>query len=86
MTKIVIGSLVEFVPDEPEVREAKLLDLIEDHMGKDMRAIMAEYICAPERVAELEDEVFSLREKLEDAHEAITGLEEHIEELKWSRS
>lgn len=85
MTKIVIGSLIEFVPDQADVREARLLDLIEEHMGKDMRRVMEEYIVGTDEVARLEDENYSLRERLDEARERITGLEESLEEALWNR-
>ena len=81
MTKIQIGSVLEFVPDEAEVREAKLLDLVEDHMGRDMRYVLEAYVM-PERDHEelldkidtLENENYALNEQLDEAKNTIEWL------------
>lgn len=86
MTKISIHGEIEFVPDEEGLREAKLLDLIEDHMGRDMRAVMEEYMTALDRIEKLEYENYALREQLDDARDAFDGLRETIEELRYGRS
>lgn len=93
MTKIVIGSLIEFVPDEPEVREARLLDLIEEHMGRDMRHVLEAYVMSRKdheellaRVDELETENYALKEQLDDARDTFDGLRETIAELRYGRS
>lgn len=86
MTKIVIGSLLEFVPDTEELREARLLNLIEEHMGKDMRAVMEPYMTALDRIEQLEDENYALREQLDDARDTFDGMRETIAELRYGRS
>lgn len=86
MTKISIHGEIEFIPDAADAKEAMLLNLIEDHMGKDMREVMEEYVSSVSRAEELEYEALSLRERLEEAKAAIAGLEEAFEEKRWKRS
>lgn len=86
MTKVQIGSLLEFVPDVAGAREAKLLDLVEEHMGKDMRAVLREYLDAPAEVDRLELLCGQLEEQLDEARERINGLEDALEEERWNRS
>lgn len=81
MTKISIHGEIEFVPDEPEVREARLLDLIEDHMGRDMRYVLEAYVMSDHdheellaRIDTLETENYALNERLDEANNTIEWL------------
>ena len=81
MTKISIHGEVEFIPDEAEVREAKLLDLIEEHMGRDMRRVLEAYVMPEQdheelldKIDRLENENYALNERLDEAKNTIEWL------------
>lgn len=76
MSFIDIRGTVEYLPEQEDVRAAKLLHLVEDYMGKDMAEALEPYLEANR------DETESLYDQLEDAEDRIRSLEDEVYSLE----
>jgi SMC interacting uncharacterized protein involved in chromosome segregation len=74
MSFIDIRGVMEFLPEQEDVRAVKLLHLVEDYMGKDMAEAIAPYLDYESRD--------KLAEKLEEAEAKILKLEDEVDSLK----
>jgi hypothetical protein len=74
MSFIDIRGVMEFLPEQEDVRAVKLLHLVEDYMGKDMAEAIAPYLDYESRD--------KLAEKLEETEYRVHQLEEEVDALR----
>jgi ABC-type phosphate transport system auxiliary subunit len=74
MSFIDIRGVMEFLPEQEDVRAVKLLHLVEDYMGKDMAEALEPYLDYESRD--------KLAEKLEETEYRVHQLEEEVDALR----
>lgn len=74
MSFIDIRGVMEFLPEQEDVRAVKLLQLVEDYMGKDMAEALEPYLDYESRD--------KLAEELESAQMRVFHLETEVDSLK----
>jgi hypothetical protein len=74
MSFIDIRGVMEFLPEQEDVRAVKLLHLVEDYMGKDMAEALEPYLDYESR--------YKLAEELEEALDVVSRLEDEVDALR----
>lgn len=75
--KIEVNGSIEFLPEEPEARRARVGQLIEPLVGPDLCAMLLPGLTKADLAAENEE----LRGQVDDLEEQVRNLEDEVENL-----
>ena len=77
--KIEVNGSIEFLPEEPEARRARVEQLIEPLVGPDLCAMLLPGLTKADLAEELREQVENLEEQIRDLEDEVENLSGNLE-------
>lgn len=77
--KIEVNGSIEFLPEEPEARQARVEQLIEPLVGPDLCAVLLPGLIKADLAEELRAQVEDLEEQVRDLEDEVESLSDNLE-------